>query len=214
MRIVIYGCGQIGRVVNQILKDSGHQIIGYVDDSYSSLLKQNHDLKILGGREWLLRNSSYDRVCLGVGTIDSRKKIMDWLNNNNIPTINAIHPSVITSTDVVIGQNVMIGANTTVYGNIIIGDGTFIGPSVAISHDTFIGECCLISIGSVISARVTIEDSVFIGSGAILVPSKLAPDARLLIAKRSIIGAGSVVIRDVKTGDTVVGIPAKSTSLS
>lgn len=214
MRIVIYGCGQIGRVVNQILKDSGHQIIGYVDDSYSSLLKQNHDLKILGGCEWLLNKKAYDRVCLGVGTIDSRKKIMNWLVENHIPTINAIHPSVVASSDVVIGQNVMIGANTTVYGNITIGNGTFIGPSVAISHDTFIGECCLISIGSVISARVTIENDVFIGSGATLVPSKLAPDARLLIAKRSIIGAGSVVIRDVKTGDTVVGIPAKSTSLS
>ena len=46
------------------------------------------------------------------------------------------------------------------------------------------------------------EDEVFLGSGATV-------NGQLQIKKQSIIGSGSVVIRDVKSNVTVVGNPAR-----
>ena len=49
---------------------------------------------------------------------------------------------------------------------------------------------------------VEIEDGVFIGTGSSLVP-------RIKIGKWSVIGAGSVVIKDVPPYSVVVGNPGK-----
>ena len=212
MKIIIYGIGQIGNVVSQILKESGHEIIGYVDDNTSLHSKSFDGIKIFGGFDWLLDNKIYDRVCLGVGTILSRKKILTLLLKNKIETISAIHPSVIISSNATLGKSLTIGANSTIYGNIRIGDGSFIGPSVTVSHDTMLGKFNLISVGSVIGARVVIEDEVFVGSGSVLTPKRLNLESKLIVGKKSIIGAGSVVIENIKAGNKVAGVPAKPIS--
>lgn len=49
---------------------------------------------------------------------------------------------------------------------------------------------------------VILEDNVFIGTGAIVLPG-------VRICKEAVVGAGAVVIRDVATGATVAGVPAK-----
>ena len=126
MKIIIYGTGQIGRVVSQILKDAGHEVIGYVDDNVSLHSKKINGIQVLGGGRCLLKRKKYDRVCLGIGTIDTRKKTLGWLSKNKIKLISAIHPSVIISSDAKIGKGVIIGANSVVYGNTKIGLGTFI----------------------------------------------------------------------------------------
>jgi maltose O-acetyltransferase len=50
---------------------------------------------------------------------------------------------------------------------------------------------------------VVIEDNVWIGGGAILLPG-------ITIGAGAIIGAGAVVTRDVAAGDRVAGNPARS----
>ena len=147
---------------------------------------------------------------MAVGTISSRKKILSWLISKNIKVISAIHPSVIISSDAKVGKGLIIGANSVVYGNTKICSGTFIGPSVTISHDTIIGKYCLISVGSVIGARVIIKNEVFVGSGTVITPKKLSSDSIIKVKKNSIIGAGSLVIEDVKIRDKIAGVPAKS----
>ena len=49
---------------------------------------------------------------------------------------------------------------------------------------------------------VTIEDRVWIGGGAILLPG-------VTLGREAIVGAGSVVTRDVPPGARVVGNPAR-----
>lgn len=55
---------------------------------------------------------------------------------------------------------------------------------------------------SAIEQPVTIEDYVFIGPRAIILPG-------ITVAKGAVVAAGAVVTKDVEPGDVVAGIPAK-----
>lgn len=53
-----------------------------------------------------------------------------------------------------------------------------------------------------ISSAVTIEDGVWIGAGAIILPG-------VTVGKKSVVAAGSVVTKNVPSGTLVAGNPAK-----
>lgn len=65
---------------------------------------------------------------------------------NNIHPMTNIHP------EAKIGDNVTIEAFSTVTGDVVIGDGTWIGPNVTIMDGARIGKNCKIFPGAVISA--------------------------------------------------------------
>jgi acetyltransferase-like isoleucine patch superfamily enzyme len=56
---------------------------------------------------------------------------------------------------------------------------------------------------TLIQAPVVIENNVWIGSGAIILPG-------VQIRQGSIVGSGSVVTRDVPENTIVVGVPARA----
>jgi acetyltransferase-like isoleucine patch superfamily enzyme len=71
-----------------------------------------------------------------------------------------------------------------------------------VHHGTRIGNFCEICIGVSVAGACIIEDEVFIGMGAQILPG-------IRIGKGAIVGAGAVVIKDVPAGVTVKGVPAK-----
>jgi sugar O-acyltransferase (sialic acid O-acetyltransferase NeuD family) len=209
MKVIIFGSGQTGLMVASILLELKHEIVGFVDDQPNNANRSNLQSPLLGSREYLLQEGAYDAVCIGIGTIDARLAIAKWLHKHGIPTISAIHPSAVISAEATLGQNLIIGANSTLYINPTIGEGCFIGPSVTVSHDTEVGRFCLLSVGSVIGARCDIEERVFVGSSATIMPTGFGSKARLRVGSGAVIGVGSTVIRDVQSGLTVIGTPAK-----
>lgn len=88
-------------------------------------------------------------------------------------------------------------------GKILIGDNVFFGHHVQVlarGHDyTKFG---LERQNTVIEKPVHIKEGVWVGSGAIILPG-------VTIGKNSIIGAGSIVTKDVKPYTVVAGNPAK-----
>ena len=81
---------------------------------------------------------------------------------------------------------------------VVIGETTIIGDNVTIFHGVTLG-----GIGNVKGKRhPTIKDNVYIGCGAKIL-------GNIIIGENSKIGAGSVVLKDIKPNSTVVGIPGK-----
>ena len=99
------------------------------------------------------------------------------------------------------------GINSGVY---ILGHkSVVIGNNVILSVDAKIIDSGLDLTGYVytkfpqhISSAVVIEDGVWIGAGAIVLPG-------VTIGKKSVVAAGAVVTRDVPSGVVVAGNPAK-----
>jgi acetyltransferase-like isoleucine patch superfamily enzyme len=96
-----------------------------------------------------------------------------------------------------IGDDCKIQAFVFIPEGVRIGNRVFIGPHVCFTNDKHpkaIGDWELL--------WTTVEDDVNIGAGAVILPG-------LTLGKGCTIGAGSVVIKDVPAGVTVVGNPAK-----
>ncbi|PIR32159.1 MAG: UDP-3-O-(3-hydroxymyristoyl)glucosamine N-acyltransferase [Alphaproteobacteria bacterium CG11_big_fil_rev_8_21_14_0_20_44_7] len=107
---------------------------------------------------------------------------------------------------VIIEDDVEIGANTTIDRgsgpNTEIGQGTKIDNLVQIAHNVVIGKYCFIVAQVGIAGSTKIGDYVQIGGSA-------AINGHIKIGNGAKIAATSGVMRDVQTGATVVGAPAR-----
>jgi UDP-3-O-[3-hydroxymyristoyl] glucosamine N-acyltransferase len=107
---------------------------------------------------------------------------------------------------VVIGDDVEIGANTTIdrgaMGNTVIGDGTRIDNLVQIGHAVRIGRYCAISGHAGLSGSCVLDDYVTIGGQAGLAD-------HVHVGAKAQIGAKAGVMSDVAAGAAVLGAPAK-----
>ncbi len=103
-----------------------------------------------------------------------------------------------------LGDRVFLNAGCIVLDTapVRIGNDTMLGPAVQIYCAEHAKDPALRAQGLEIAHPVTIGDNVWIGGGAIIMPG-------VTIADHAIIGAGSVVTKDVPTGMTVVGNPAR-----
>ncbi|MGH7040149.1 MAG: sugar O-acetyltransferase [Stellaceae bacterium] len=103
-----------------------------------------------------------------------------------------------------LGSGVFLNFNCVILdvGAVTIGEGTQIGPAVQIYAADHPRELSLRKQGFEAGRPVRIGRHVWIGGGAILLPGVTVGDG-------AIIGAGSVVTRDVAAGATVAGNPAR-----
>jgi maltose O-acetyltransferase len=102
-----------------------------------------------------------------------------------------------------IGENTHLGANIIIdhshYWHVTIGKNVGIGPETYIlAHDSSTKPY----LGYTKIANVVIEDNVFIGARAVILPG-------VTIGKNAIIGAGSVVSKNIPANTVWVGNPAK-----
>jgi maltose O-acetyltransferase len=111
------------------------------------------------------------------------------------------------------GYNIRVGAGAFLNFNcvildvvaVVIGDGAQIGAAVQIYTADHPRDPALRRTGLEFGRAVEIGRNVWIGGGAILLPG-------VTIGEDAIVGAGSVVTRDVPPGITVAGNPAQPTA--
>jgi maltose O-acetyltransferase len=108
------------------------------------------------------------------------------------------------------GYNIRLGSDVFLNFNciildvvqVIIGSGTQIGPAVQIYAADHPRDPAVRKSGAELGRPVEIGENVWIGGGAIILPG-------VTIGNDAVVGAGAVVTRDVASGKTVVGNPAR-----
>jgi UDP-3-O-[3-hydroxymyristoyl] glucosamine N-acyltransferase len=106
---------------------------------------------------------------------------------------------------VIIGDDVDIGANTTIDRgsghDTVIGSGSMIDNLVQIGHNVVLGRCCILAGQVGISGSTRLDDFVMVGGQGGLA-------GHLHIGSGARIAAKSGLMRDVPAGETVCGSPA------
>lgn len=173
------------------------------------------------------KNSRIDKgVILGFSETKTNKKTI--IGDDSI-----LRAYTFIYADVKIGNDFQTGPHVLIRENNIIGNNVAIWHGATISPGNIIGDECRIHAGSFLEL-VTLGKRVFIGPGVIFTddPHPLNPNPRIhfggakvedeaviganvtilphvKIGKRAVVGAGSVVTKDVPGGEVWVGNPAK-----
>lgn len=107
--------------------------------------------------------------------------------------------------NVIIGNNVEIGANTCIdrgkFSSTVLGDGCKIDNLVQIGHNSKLGKFCIMAGNSGLAGSVTLGNGVIIGGSASIKDHTIIGDG-------AIVGAGSGVTGDIPAGKTMLGYPA------
>lgn len=115
------------------------------------------------------------------------------------------HEKVLQVGNVVIGDDVEIGANAAIdrgaLGSTVIGAGTKIDNLVHVAHNVVMGKHCLVM------GQVGFAGSTRLGDYCVIA-SQSGIAGHLTLGRQATVGAKSGVMRDVPDGGTVLGIPA------
>lgn len=107
--------------------------------------------------------------------------------------------NVFIDNDVIIGDNCKIGNNVSIYTGVTIDSDVFIGPSVTFTNDLYpnVGEW-----DSSKAIKTYIEKGVSVGANSTII-------CGIKISSNVLIGAGSVVTKDIPANKVAYGNPAK-----
>lgn len=202
MHLAILGASGHGKVVADSAEQAGWQSVTFFDDAYPGI-KENGPWRVQGGTSALLENlSDFDGVIVGIGNNHIRANKHSELADAGAKLVSIVHPSAVVSPHVAIGCGTVIFANAVVNACASIGDGVILNTGAVVEHDCVIGDFVHISPNAVLAGGVVLEQQAWVGACA---------SVRQLVSvgHASIVGMGAVVTKDVSSGVTVVGNPAR-----
>ena len=203
--IYIVGAGDFGREMESALEmqrgwKSEFLIAGYLDDNAHSLEGYQSDYKIVGS-PLNFKFSENDFALLAISNLTARRKISENLRGK-VSFFTFIDDTVVVNKYVKVGEGSIIcskcfiGTNTNIETFVIANVGSIIG------HDCRIGSHTNLMANVDLGGKSEIGENVFIGTKSTIIPRRKIKD-------NIIIGAGSVVVRDLRYEGTFFGNPVK-----
>lgn len=206
--IAIFGAGGFGRevltIINAINKiEPTYNVIGFFDDGLT-VGKDVNGHPVLGGMEALNCWSKELDIVVAVGSPVIKCKIVETIKNSKIGFPTLIHPQAIVgdSKFVKIGKGCIICAGCIITTNIEIGNFVILNLGCTVGHDSIIGDYASFMPSVNISGEVNIAAGVYVGTGAKIIN-------QLNIGENTTVGAGAVVVNNLPVNCTAVGVPAK-----
>jgi len=206
MQSIIIGAGTYGEVYLAYLQEAGENVVGFLDDDPKYTNQSVRGIPVLGSiskLETLKETDGIEAVYCPLGNNKLRVKFLERARELGYKTPNYIHPSVIISPNVNIGEGVYILLGTTIMPHTTIKDFVMISMGVHLAHHCVLEEGVFLSTGCNFGASIHAHKYAYCGISSTIMTGihELGEDC--------LIGAGAVVIKDVPDGAVMAGVPAK-----
>lgn len=179
------------------------RIKGFLSDGPSNIEEMGYPPVLSKVAEYEVQPE--DVFFCAIGKLTDRKKTVENILSKGGKFISLIHPTAIISPSAKLGTGVGIKAFCVIDADVTIEDFTFLQSSVIVGHDVRIGRYCQINSFAFFAGFSSVHDMVSVNAGAKLIQNTVVEEG-------AVVGMGSVVLRRVKKGTTVFGIPAKKIS--
>ncbi len=147
---------------------------------------------------------------IGIGENAVRRKVAQRFADR-LQFVNLIHPSASfgqRQRPVMEACNgVVVCAGVRFTNNVQVGNFTLFNLNATISHDVIVEDFVTVAPGACISGNVHLGAGCWVGTGAAI--NQGSNTRKLHIGANTVIGSGSVVVKDCEPDAVYVGIPAK-----
>ena len=204
--VLIGGGDQAHYTIDIIHKEGKYKIVGIID-AQEEIGSIKFGYKIIGRQDAIKQIAALYEVDGGVISIGDNwtryyvaKEIRSYVSDFKF--FNAIHPSCIIGEHVKFGEGIVAMAGVIFNPRSTVGDHTFFATGAQVEHDCIIGDYASISAGSITGGYVELGDFAAITLGVTVFD-------RTKIGKNSVVGAGSLVVKDLPDNVLAYGNPAK-----
>jgi UDP-perosamine 4-acetyltransferase len=203
---LIWGAGGHGRVVAELIRAAGHQVVGFVDADPRKFGREvEHGRARVVLLEEEIRASEEvpgaDAVALGIGANGARFDCLGVLGDRVAQAF--AHPTAVISPTARLARGTVVMAGAIVNSGAVLEDAVVVNSGAVVEHDCRLEAASHLSPGAVLAGNVRLGERAWVGAGATVIP-------HVSIGADATVGAGAVVIRSVHPGITVVGNPARS----
>ena len=206
--LYIIGAGGFGREVLSWLRSSSDwetiwTFKGFYDDNPNALDGSGLDEEVLS-----LNSVSISPEILfvcAIGDPSTRLKICRNLASQGAEFYTLVHSSAVIGDNSLLGQGCILCPGALMTANVRIGNFVILNAHSSVGHDAVLGDGVTLSGHVDITGYAQVGEGAFFGTHATVLPKSWIGDF-------AIVGAGSVVLRSVKPGATVMGVPARQIS--
>jgi sugar O-acyltransferase (sialic acid O-acetyltransferase NeuD family) len=205
--LIIIGAGGFGREVFLWSMDIPAEsrdwtFFGFLDENPCALNNKLDNCQIIGNpRSYVPKEK--DVFLISIGDPLKREEISNIIENRGGRFITLVHPSAKIGYNSQVGCGCILCPNVVVTSNVKIGNFVMINVNSTVGHDVIIEDGCTISGHADVTGNCHLGKMVFVGSHASILPG-------MIIEDYANIGAGSVVLNRVNSGETVMGVPART----
>lgn len=206
MKSAIIGAGTYGQVYFYYLKRAGIEVVAFIDDNREILGKEILGVPVLcttAELSVLQKKYGIEAVYCPIGNNDVRVRILEQAKAYGLKTPCFIDKSAEIADGVTIGEGVYILVRATVMPFVKLEDYVMLSMSCNIAHHSVLKKGTFISTGVNFGASIEAEEKSYVGIGATIMTGLHR------LGKSCLIGAGSVVVRDVPDNAVMAGVPAK-----
>jgi sugar O-acyltransferase (sialic acid O-acetyltransferase NeuD family) len=207
-RTIIIGSGGMGREVLWIMRahnEAGCKPFYCIEGFVTSIREQHgHDVcgvPVLGPEEYVLDRPECQVVC-ALGSPRDRLRLINKFLGHDVRFTTVIHPTATISSYVTIGEGCIISANVAITTQVGISNHVIVNVNTSVSHDSHLEDFATLAPGVNIAGSVTIGYGADLGINCSVIP-------HMMIGRGAVIGAGSVVTKNVEDNCVAVGVPAK-----
>ena len=198
-KLIFIGAGGQAMSMADSIDHEQYELCGFIDELRSG---EYLDLPIFGSK---IEEIPYYRdylYMITVGDIQIRERFYHYAKQLHLRLANIIDKTAYVSPMSVIGEGNYIGKHAVIIAGSSLKDNNLVNSKALIEHGCIIGSNTNISTNAVLNGDIVVKDGAYIGSSSVC-------NGQILIGEYSVVGSGAVVIENVDSYSTVVGIPAK-----